>query len=130
MKNKKDYKCVVILMFFVVLLCLIIALISVYKNYNKFAKVISLVALGIVVCFALSDIFPTVMVLSSGFGGIGILLWDLVNIALLSLSAVLIWCGKTKAAKVVLWIIVVILFVQYWNEWLGLYFALRRLITE
>ena len=116
-------------MFLILLILLILTLISVYKNYSTLSKALSSISVIYMVLRIIEDIVPTMMVFRAGFLDGWVFLWDVLNIVLLTLSAIFIWRKNDKAAKIVLWIMLAVLFLQVWDRLLALYFLIKNLIT-
>ena len=116
-------------MWILMLALTILNLIFVYKNKSLISKITSVLTIILYVILSWHNILNVIIMIKSGIVGVQVLLWNIVNVALLISLCISIFKNYRRVSLWLLWIMIFILVLSNWNTWLTYIFYLRNFLN-
>ncbi len=107
----------------------ILNLICVYKNKLLLSKVTVVLTAILYVVLAWHNILNIIIMTKSGFVGMYVLLWDIVDVVLLILLCISVFRKCRKVSLWLLWFMIFVLVLGNWNAWVTYIFYLKSLLN-
>lgn len=115
-------------MWILMLALTILNLIFVYKNKSLISKITSVLTIILYLILSWHNILNVIIMMKSGFVGVQVLLWDIVNVVLLISLCISIFKNYRRVSLWLLWFMMFILFIGNWNTWLTYIIYLKSIL--